>query len=158
MDDLTGVWWGGLLIRGLFYYYYLRFYSNISPLCQRHYQTLWPRQKFPYVWKPYLVYHEIHFQGGQPVFSRRWPKVWTIFNRAFFKAWWPNFDLVGFILYTLGINLTSKLMPDNDVTTKSYLNILTLHKIEYTGKITQGRLTFFLNLPYTYVVLVANSW
>ena len=51
--------------------------SFILLLRQRHYQTLRPRQKFPYVRKPYLVSHEIHFQDDQPGF---WPALAKIMD------------------------------------------------------------------------------
>ena len=73
-----------------------------------------PQQNFPYVRKSYFVSHEIHFQDGQPGFWQRWPNVWAVFNLAnFSRPDDPKLDLLGLIFYTLGINLTSGLMPDN---------------------------------------------
>ena len=60
--------------------------SFILLLCQRHYQTLRPRQKIPYVRKPYLVTHEIHFQEGQPGFGQRRPKIWTYLTWLIFQG------------------------------------------------------------------------
>jgi hypothetical protein len=52
-----------------------KFYPALVPKTLSNFT---PRQKFPYVRKPYLVSHEILFQEDQPGFGQRWPKLLTV--------------------------------------------------------------------------------
>ena len=82
-------------------------------LCQKHYQTFRPDKNFRMYRNLIFYLMRYTFSMVNLVLASAGQMCGRYLTWLFFKVWRPNLDLVGFIFYTLGINLTSGLMPDN---------------------------------------------